>query len=252
MVALDDSLVQPHDTVDVGNGVFMYAGSRMTDHNANHGGYGRITAEQAIWFSSNIGVAKLILRGYSKNPTAFVRGLHRIGMTANLRLEIPGAGHAKIRWPNDKRHYWSQTTLPWMSFGYETQIPPIYTLSFFNAIANGGKMVSPKMQESSAIVVDSMIAKKKNIESMQKALRFFVTNGLGKKAESKMVNVAGTSGSIHTDDGIYADFCGYFPVEKPKYTVFVSYKRPEIPVSGGGMAGQTFRKIAELIMKTCK
>ena len=113
-------------------------------------------------------------------------------------------------------------------------------------------MVSPKMQESSAIVVDSMIAKKKNIESMQKALRFFVTNGLGKKAESKMVNVAGTSGSIHTDDGIYADFCGYFPVEKPKYTVFVSYKRPEIPVFRGGMAGQTFRKIAEQIMKTCK
>ena len=97
-----------------------------------------------------------------------------------------------------------------------------------------------------------MIAEKKNIESMKKAFRFYVTNGLGKKAESKMVNVAGTSGTIHTDDGIYADFCGYFPVEKPKYTVFISYKRPEIPVSGGSMAGQTFRKIAEQIMKTCK
>ena len=60
-----------------------------------------------------------------------------------------------------------------------------------------------------------------------------------------MVNVAGISGSIHTEDGIYADFCGYFPAEKPKYTVFVSYKRPETPASGGGMAGQTFRKIAE-------
>ena len=58
--------------------------------------------------------------------------------------------------------------------------------------------------------------------------------------------------SIRMIPCIYADFCGYFPVEKPKYTVFVSYKRPEIPVSGGGMAGQTFRKIAEQIMKTCK
>lgn len=129
---------------------------------------------------------------------------------------------------------------------------PTSMVSFFNAIANGGKKVSPKMKEGSTIVVDSMIAKKKNIESMQKALRFFVTNGLGKKAESKMVNVAGISGSIHMEDGIYADFCGYFPIEKPQYTVFVSYKRPETPASGGGMAGQTFRKIAELMVKTLK
>lgn len=125
-------------------------------------------------------------------------------------------------------------------------------VSFFNAIANGGKMVSPKLQEGSAIVADSMIAKKKNIESMQKALRFFVTNGLGKKAESKMVNVAGISGSIHTEDGIYADFCGYFPIEKPKYTVFVSYKRSGTPAPGGNMAGRTFRKIAELLEKNNK
>ena len=113
-------------------------------------------------------------------------------------------------------------------------------VSFFNAIANGGKKVSPKMKEGSTIVVDSMIAKKKNIESMQKALRIFDTN------------VAGISGSIHMEDGIYADFCGYFPIEKPQYTVFVSYKRPETPASGGGMAGQTFRKIAELMVKTLK
>ena len=125
-------------------------------------------------------------------------------------------------------------------------------VSFFNAIANGGKMVSPKMQEGTAIVADSMIAKKKNIESMQKALRFFVTTGLGKKAESKMFNVAGISGSIHTEDGIYADFCGYFPIEKPKYTVFVSYKRSGTPAPGGNMAGRTFRKIAELLEKNIK
>ena len=129
---------------------------------------------------------------------------------------------------------------------------PTSMVSFFNAIANGGKMVSPKLQEGSAIVADSMIAKKKNIESMQKALRFFVTNGLGKKAETKMVNVAGISGSIHTEDGIYADFCGYFPIEKPKYTVLVSYKRPGAPAPGGNMAGQTFRKIAELLQKNNK
>ncbi len=69
--------------------------------------------------------------------------MYKLGLTIPLNLEIPGAGRAKIRMPNDTTLYWSKTTLPWMSFGYETQIPPIYTLTFFNAIANGGKMVRP-------------------------------------------------------------------------------------------------------------
>ena len=81
-------------------------------------------------------MAKTILKGYENNPRKFVEGLYRIGMNADLRLEIPGSGRAKIRMPGDTLNYWSKTTLPWMSFGYETQIPPIYTLAFYNAIAN--------------------------------------------------------------------------------------------------------------------
>ncbi|MFA6876811.1 MAG: penicillin-binding transpeptidase domain-containing protein, partial [Parabacteroides sp.] len=126
MVALDDGLCHPTDTVDVGNGVYMYRGARMTDHNADKGGYHRISVEQAIWYSSNIGVAKTILKAYEKDPMRYAKGLYRTGINANLHLEIPGAGRAKIRMPNDRRNPWSKTTLPWMSFGYETQIPPIY------------------------------------------------------------------------------------------------------------------------------
>ncbi len=139
IVALEDGVCQPGDSVDTGKGVFMYKGRhRMTDHNMNRGGYGMITAEQAIWYSSNIGVAKLILKGYENNPKKFVEGLYRTGINSDLNLEIPGSGKAKIRMPGDTVNYWSVTTLPWMSFGYETQIPPIYTLTFFIAIGIGG------------------------------------------------------------------------------------------------------------------
>ena len=117
MVALEDGVCQPGDTVDVGNGIYMYKGARMTDHNNHKGGYGRISVEQAIWYSSNIGVAKTILKGYEKNPTKYVEGLYRIGLNEDLRLEIPGAGRAKIRRPDDTVRYWSKTALPWMSFG---------------------------------------------------------------------------------------------------------------------------------------
>ncbi len=92
MVALEDGVCLPGDTVDTGNGIYMVGSSRMTDHNYNRGGYGRISAEQAIWYSSNIGVAKIIMKGYTNNPTKFVEGLHRVGMTADLNLEIPGSG----------------------------------------------------------------------------------------------------------------------------------------------------------------
>ena len=136
-------MCQPTDTVDVGNGVYMYKRNRMTDHNNNKGGYGRIAVEQAIWYSSNIGVAKTILKGYEDNPMKYWEGLRRIGLMEDLRLDIPDAVRARIRRPDDENNPWSKTTLPWMSFGYETMIPPIYTLAFYNAIANDGRMVRP-------------------------------------------------------------------------------------------------------------
>lgn len=188
-----------------------------------------MTLLQGLAYNSSIAIDKAVDVAY-QNKDVFLQKLQQMGLEKDSTF--------KGSWPV-------------YALGFHHR-RPTSMVSFFNAIANGGKMVSPKMQEGSAIVVDSMIAKKKNIESMQKALRFFVTNGLGKKAESKMVNVAGISGSIHTEDGIYADFCGYFPIEKPKYTVFVSYKRSGTPAPGGNMAGRTFRKIAELLEKNIK
>ena len=228
LAALETGNVSLDDMFDTYAGIDVVGQDTIYDHNWRKGGYGELSLLQGLAYNSSIAIDKAVDVAY-QDKDVFLQKLEQMGLEKDSTF--------KGSWPV-------------YALGFHHR-RPTSMVSFFNAIANGGKMVSPKMQEGSAIVVNSMIAKK-NIESMQKALRFFVTNGLGKKAESKMVNVAGTSGSIHTDDGIYADFCGYFPVEKPKYTVFVSYKRPEIPVSGGGMARQTFRKIAEQIMKTCK
>ena len=206
MVALEDGVCQPGDTVDVGNGIYMYKGARMTDHNNNKGGYGRISVEQAIWYSSNIGVAKTVLKGYEKNPTKFVEGLYRIGLNEDLRLEIPGAGRAKIRRPDDTVRYWSKTALPWMSFGYETQIPPIYTLAFYNAIANNGKMVRPiftkeilhngkTVQSFSTEVVRESICSERTLNMIKDMLLGVVEKGTGKAVHSDFVRIAGKTGT---------------------------------------------------------
>ena len=266
MVALEDGICQPSDTVDVGKGIYMYKGARMTDHNMNKGGYGRISAEQAIWYSSNIGVAKIILKGYEKNPTKYVEGLYKLGLTIPLNLEIPGAGRAKIRMPNDTTLNWSKTTLPWMSFGYETQIPPIYTLTFFNAIANGGKMVRPMftkeimhngktVQSFSTEVLKSSICSDNTLAIIKDMLLGVVEKGTGKAVHSDIIRIAGktgtaqiASGGVYRTSGHQVAFCGYFPADEPKYSCIVVIRRPRIGYpSGGTMSGGVVKAIAEKV-----
>lgn len=266
MVALEDGICQPDDTVDVGNGIYMYKGARMTDHNMNRGGYGKITAAQSIWYSSNIGVAKIILKGYENNPAKFVEGLYRAGMNAELNLEIPGAGRSKIRMPDDTVLYWSKTTLPWMSFGYETQVPPIYTLTFFNAIANNGKMMRPMftkeilengktVQSFSSEVIKPSICSKKTLDIIKEMLIGVVEEGTGSAVRSDAIRIAGktgtaqiASGGVYRTSGHQVSFCGYFPADEPQYSCIVVIRRPRIGYpSGGTMSGVVVKNIAEKV-----
>ncbi|MDL2279028.1 PASTA domain-containing protein, partial [Parabacteroides sp. OttesenSCG-928-G07] len=260
---------QPGDSVDTGNGVFYYSGARMTDHNSNQGGYGWLTAEETIWNSSNIGVAKLILKAYENNPSKFVDGLYRIGMNADLKLEIPGAGRSKIKHPKDTDTYWSKLSLPWISFGYETQVPPINTLTFFNAIANNGKMVRPiftkeiqkngkTVKSFSSEVIISSICSKRTLDIIQDMLSGVVQYGTGKAVKSDAINIAGktgtaqiASGGVYRTSGHQVSFCGYFPAENPRYSCIVVIRRPNIGYpSGGTMSGGVVKSIAEKMYAT--
>lgn len=267
IVALDEGCVHPDDTIDTGNGVYMYAGARMTDHNAHKGGYHRITAAQAIWYSSNIGVAKIILKCFEKRPELYVQRLKEMGLDTPLNLEIPGSGKAKIKDPSSKS--WWKTTLPWMSFGYETQIPPIYTLTFFNAIANNGKMIKPyftrSIQSNGEIiksfhteVINPSICSASTLREIRQMLRDVVDKGTGRPVKSDIIPLAGKTGTAQLSQGVagykaggkshQVSFCGYFPADKPKYSCIVVIRRPRIGYpSGGSMSGVVFKNIAEKV-----
>ncbi|MDD6210831.1 MAG: penicillin-binding protein [Bacteroidales bacterium] len=268
IVALEEGYVHPGDTVDTGNGIYMYAGARMTDHNAHKGGYHRITAEQAIWYSSNIGVAKIILKGFEKNPERYVQRLKDMGLDTPLNLEIPGAGRAKIKDPSNKS--WWKTTLPWMSFGYETQIPPIYTLTFFNAIANDGKMIKPFFTKSITSpggdviktfhteVINPSICSSSTLKLIRQMLLDVVDKGTGSAVKSEFIPLAGKTGTAQISQGAagytaggkshQVSFCGYFPANDPKYSCIVVIRRPRIGYpSGGTMSGGVFKNIAEKV-----
>lgn len=266
MVALEDGKITLDDVIDTGNGVKMMHGRPMRDHNWRRGGYQRLTVPQIMMYSSNIGVSEIIDKNYFNNPDKFVEGLHRMSLNEPLNLQIPGEGKPNIRRPKDGR--WSKTALAWMSIGYETQIPPINTLTFYNAIANDGVMVRPKFVKAilkdgevteriPTEVINPSICSKSTLQQTQQMLEMVVSKGLGSAAGSPQFKVAGKTGTAQVAQGkggyksgtiqYLVSFCGYFPADDPKYSCIVAIQKPGLPASGGLMAGGVFGKIAERV-----
>lgn len=263
MVALDDGKVSPKDSFNTGCGLWAYRGRVVRDHNWDKGGYGWLSAEKVIWNSSNVGTAMIIDRAYRNCPARYVDKLYEIGLNKRLDFQIPGSGRPYIKYPTDKT--WSNTTLAWMSFGYETQIPPIYTLTFYNAIANNGKMIKPFFVRSinrngtvvksfEQEVVNPQICKPSTLAIIRDMLRGVVEKGTGGAVKSKYISIAGKTGTAQVSQGStgysghQVSFCGYFPADKPKYTGIVVIRYPKKGhASGGLMSGAVFKRIAEQV-----
>ena len=267
MVALEDGKITPDYVVDTGNGQMPMHGRVMKDHNWHRGGYGKLTVTEILGVSSNVGTSYIIDHFYGSNPQKFVDGLKRMSIDQPLHLQIAGEGKPNIRGPKE-RSYFSKTALPWMSIGYETQVPPMNIVTFYNAIANKGVMVRPKfvkaaikdgevVKEYPTEVINPKICSDKTLADIQMILRKVVGEGLAKPAGSKQFHVSGKTGTAQISQGAagyktgrtnyLVSFCGYFPSEDPKYSMIVSIQKPGLPASGGLMAGSVFGKIAERV-----
>ena len=268
LVALDDKKISINDSVDANKGLFKFGSATMKDHNWDKASaYGMLSVPQVLMYSSNVGTARLIDENYNKEPEKFVEGLHRMGLATHFPL-LPGTGKPVIRKPNEKRTNWSKTALPWMSIGYETQIAPINIVSFYNAIANGGTFMKPRLvsailedgqviKEFEPEVLIDQIASKQALDDITKMLTMVVNEptGLGRQAKSDNFLVAGKTGTAQIASGgqlrgggHQLSFCGFFPADAPKYTCIVSIQTRGGLISGGGVAGVVFGEIAKRVM----
>lgn len=265
LVALQDGVCKPTDTVNTGTGFVDYYGVKMTDHNMKDGGYGKITVAQAMAYSSNVGVSKIINEHYSNDYDGFVKKIHNTGICTPMHIEIPGAGVPSIPYKKDMGKRWSLVTLPWLSVGYVSRIPPIYILAFYNAIANNGRMVRPHFVKSierdgrvlesfGTQTINSSICSSNTLSEMREMLRGVVLRGTGIPANSKLVEIAGKTGTAQLNYGKgervthQVSFCGFFPYNHPKYSGIVVIRQPNVGYAGGGsMAGSVFKEIAESI-----
>ena len=235
------------DTVDVSNGIYSIQDRALKDHNWHRGGYGEISIKQGLASSSNIAVYKTMEKAFGNDAQAYFNLLKN--MSYGKPDSIAGIANLKPAYfvtPKDSG--WSDTAFAWFCIGYNQTITPVQTLTFYNAIANSGKMVQPQLYKDSTTVINPQIASQANIDSLKQALEYVVTDGLGQSAKSNKTQVAGETGTIQLEDGSYiVEFCGYFPANAPQYSIIVSIHKKELPASGRLMAGDVFRRIAEYI-----
>ena len=239
LAALETGKVKLSDKVDTGNGIYQIHGRELKDHNWHRGGYGELTVQEGLAVGSNIATYKTMEKAFGDNPQTF------FDLLANMSYGKPDSinGIASLQ-----PYKITEKNITWNCIGYEQLISPIQVLTFYNAIANNGKMIQPQLYKDSVVVINPQIASRASIDSLKKALVFNVTDGLGQPAKSDMITVAGQQGTIvvSTDNGntVYSvEFCGYFPANNPKYSIIVSINKTGLPASGGLMAGDVFKKI---------
>ena len=247
LAALETGKVKLADTVDVGDGIYICKGDTIKDHNWHRGGYSEISIKQGLASSSNIAVYKTMEKAFGDDAQAYFSLLNN--MSYGKPDSIAGIANLKPAYfVTPKNSGWSDTAFAWFCIGYNQTITPIQMLTFYNAIANSGKMVQPQLYKDSTTVINPQIASQANIDSLKQALEYVVTDGLGQPAKSDKIQIAGETGTVQLEDGSYiVEFCGYFPANAPQYSIIVSIHKDGLPASGGLMAGDVFKQITEYI-----
>lgn len=267
MAALEDGVVSIDDIVDTQNGEVKYYKQTMKD--SKKGGYGEISVQRAFEVSSNVGMSQVITKAYGDDPQKLVKRLKMMGLGSELDVEIPGEAKPKIKNVGDKG--WSGVSLPWMSIGYEVLQTPLQTLTFYNAVANGGKMMKPQFvkelrkdgmthKKFDPIVLNPSIASSSTIKKVQFLLEGVVSRGgTASNLDKHELKIAGKTGTaLIAGIGGYrvkkylASFAGYFPADDPRYSCIVVVYAPSTStgIYGNIVAGPIFREIADKIYAT--
>lgn len=270
VAAMEDGYITNlSDSVKTGNGVTYFYNHKMQD--SHSGGYGTITIQQVFEKSSNVGVSKLIYKYYKNQPKKFIERLYALHVGDKLGIEIKGEKKPFIKYPGDK--FWSGISLPQMSIGYELKITPLQILTFYNAIANNGKMVKPKfvkyflkhgkiIKTFDTQVIDPSICSKETVKKAKKLLEGVVEHGTARNIRNPYFKIAGKTGTAQVanrsmgykeGNEVYytASFVGYFPADNPMYSIIVVIHKPtKGKYYGSQVAAPVFKEIADKIFAT--
>ena len=264
IAGLEDGFFKVEDSVRTHGGKFSFYDRVMMD--SKLGLYDNITIKNAFINSSNVGISRIIFDNYESNPTAFTDRIYKMGLSTPLELELPFPNNLKSPIPN--KGGWSGVTLPWMSIGYEMQLTPIHMLTFYNAIANQGKMVKPIftsaisrdgkiIEKHTTQVINPTICSKSTIEAVIPLLIGVVEEGTAKNIRTNNYLIAGKTGTTvinfnnraeGEEKEYQASFAGFFPADNPRYSCIVVINNPrENGHYGGSVAAPIFKELADKV-----
>ncbi|WP_185858175.1 penicillin-binding protein [Blattabacterium cuenoti] len=262
LAALEDKKIDINMIINIQGGILKLKGKKIRDSHYN--GYAEINPKQILELSSNVGIAKIIYENYKNNPDKFIEHLHKWKLDRKIGIDIPGESMPFIPKPGEKN--WSNITLPWMTFGYNIKLTPLQILTFYNAIANHGKMIKPLFikeikhhgksikKYTKPIVINPSIVGKSSLMKIKNMLEGVVKNGTAKKYYNPKYPYAGKTGTTQLNYWIKgkplsynSSFVGYFPAKNPKYSCIVVISKPEKGYYGIEVAVPVFDKIAKSI-----
>lgn len=269
VAALEDKVVDTSTVIDTEKGRWKVYDRTVRD--SKYGGYGKISVAKAFEVSSNTAFAKMIHNNYKENPEKYVNRLMSMGLHKELELPIKGEGKPVIRYPGDKG--WSGISLAWMSHGYEVSLTPLQTLAFYNAIANDGEMLRPRLIKEvkewnktilqfDKEVINPSICSKETASKVKQLLKNVVEkkHGTGHGLYNENFSMAGKTGTtqknyVSKDPDVLkyiSTFAGYFPADNPKYSCIVVIHEPDKSVGyyGADVSGPVFKSIAQKIYAT--
>lgn len=261
MALLEDTDIQLTDSIDTGNGEYLFYNVKVRDH--EEGGLGKVTIQEAFEHSSNVAMARLADEHFGLKPGKFVAYLDKLKLSTPLGIQIAGEPMPKIKRPGEKG--WSGISLPWMAYGYGFEITPLHMLALYNAVANDGVMIKPVIVKSvrkadedeqtyETDVINDRICSRATLKKLQLLLEGVVDNGTAKNIKGTHYRIAGKTGTAQIlEDGHYTkkyvtSFVGYFPAHSPKYSAMVLIKNPRGWYQyGSNVAAPVFKEIADNI-----
>jgi cell division protein FtsI (penicillin-binding protein 3) len=269
MAAIEDGVIDTGDVVDTGNGTVKYYNHIIRDHEDKS--LGKLTVKQVFEKSSNVGTARLIYEHYKSNPKDFVNRLYAMKLNEKLDIQLKGEGSPLIRYPGDK--LWSGISLPMMAHGYEVQLTPLQVLTFYNGVANDGRMMKPRfvtaimrngyvLKRYNTSVIINSLASRSTIRKAKVMMEGVVAHGTAMNLRNPNYKIAGKTGTAQMAKGksgyrsgggisYQASFVGYFPAENPLFSCIVVVNAPSNGVYYGNVvAGSVFKEISDKIYAT--
>ncbi len=241
-------------------------------------GRSTIPVIEGFKISSNYVFRRLVKDNYGSRPDEFTSRLHSYGLDANFDFELAERGSGKPRIPDPHEKGWTMSDLVSSAIGYSVRVTPLQVVTFYNAIANKGRMMKPYIVESTekngstvqefGPVILNSICSKATADTLTRALRMVTLEGTAKRLRNAKCTVAGKTGTarMHLLPGEkkgskdpYSDnmgrkkhqatFVGFFPADNPKYTaIVVTYTGlmpPGVNVYGGQTPAMAFKDIVD-------